>query len=228
MKKSIFLFCAVILSISLVHCSKTGPAGPQGEQGLDGAQGPAGTNGGPGPAGPQGPVGNNGATGPAGPQGPTGNNGATGPQGPQGPAGTANVIYSQWKKVEYNWTIIPTMRIMRLPEPRCNTAFHNGGGIVLFYFRFQPNVVFTMPHTDFSNQNYKYAYPVYFDNEGEVRFIMESTNGSALTDTEALGTVANPLEFKYVLIPGGMPTGRMAGVDLKDYDAVKKAFNLPD
>ena len=74
----------------------TGPAGPQGVPGADGATGPAGQQGVPGadgatgPAGPQGATGpqglkgDAGATGPAGPQGVPGAGGATGPQGPQG------------------------------------------------------------------------------------------------------------------------------------------------
>jgi Collagen triple helix repeat (20 copies) len=53
-----------------------GPAGPQGQTGLQGAAGPQGAT---GPAGPQG------ATGPIGPQG------LTGPQGPQGTPGTGSV-----------------------------------------------------------------------------------------------------------------------------------------
>ena len=59
----------------------TGPQGPAGAAGLDGAVGATG---------PQGPAGADGATGPAGPQGPAGADGASGAAGPaglQGPAG---------------------------------------------------------------------------------------------------------------------------------------------
>ncbi|MEM7308177.1 MAG: FG-GAP-like repeat-containing protein [Planctomycetota bacterium] len=64
-----------------------GPAGPQGEPGLTGAQGPTGPE---GPQGETGPTGAQGSTGPQGPQGdagPTGAQGSTGPQGPQGDPG---------------------------------------------------------------------------------------------------------------------------------------------
>ena len=59
--------------------SMTGPTGPQGIPGPDGATGPTGPQGIPGPAGPTGPTG---ATGPAGPAG------AAGAVGPTGPTGT--------------------------------------------------------------------------------------------------------------------------------------------
>ncbi len=63
--------------------AETGPAGPQGPQGVAGPAGPQGVA---GPAGPQGVAGPAGADstlpGPTGPQGPTGDTGATGAQGP--------------------------------------------------------------------------------------------------------------------------------------------------
>lgn len=78
--------------------------GPQGIQGLTGAQGPAGIQGvqgvigetGPqGPIGLQGPQGVTGLTGlqgPEGEQGPAGPQGATGAQGPAGPAGVSGLV----------------------------------------------------------------------------------------------------------------------------------------
>lgn len=182
----------MMITLSLVHCSKTGPAGPQG------------------------------------PTGETGVPGTPGSTGPQGPAGTANVIYSTWLTADYNFSSTSLNKTMRVIEPRCTREFNNKGGIVLFFFRFQDNVVFAMPYTDYNNQNYKYGFPVFFDTNGEVRFTISSTNATALTDAEIAGTASNPLQYKYVLIPGGIPTGRTADIDLKDYAAVKKAFNIPD
>lgn len=80
-------------------CCLTGPTGPQGIPGPDGATGPTGPQGIPGPdgptgptgpegVGPTGPTGPTGATGAAGPTGPTGATGAAGPTGPTGPTGT--------------------------------------------------------------------------------------------------------------------------------------------
>ena len=78
---------------------ETGPQGPQGVPGKDGAVGPQGPQGIPGkdgavgPQGPQGPKGQDGAAstqgtpGQAGPQGPRGDKGETGPQGVAGQDG---------------------------------------------------------------------------------------------------------------------------------------------
>jgi hypothetical protein len=205
MKKCILLLC---ISLTWLHCSKTGPIGPEG---------PAGQNGAPGAPGAQGPPGTPGIP------------GAPGTPGAQGPPGTANVIYSGWLNADYSFSNTSAVnKTMRVMEQRCTRDFNNRGGIVLFFFRFQDNVVYTMPFTDFNNQNYKYGFPVFFDTDGEIRIQISSTNASALTDAEIYGVAANPLQFRYVLIPGGMPTGRMTKVDLKDYAAVKAAYNIPD
>lgn len=194
--------------MTLLHCSKTGPIGPQGPAGENGAPGTPGVPGTPGA---------------------TGTPGTPGTPGAQGPPGTANVIYSGWLAADYSFSNTSTTnKTMRVVEQRCTRAFNNNGGIVLFFFRFQDNVVNNMPFTDFNNQNYKHGFPVYFDTDGEIRINISSTNATALTDAEIYGTVGNPLQFRYVLIPGGMPTGRMAKVDLKDYAAVKAAYNIPD
>ena len=70
-----------------------GPQGPQGLAGADGATGAQGPAGADGATGAQGPAGADGAAGPEGPQGPAGADGAPGPQGqvgPQGPSGVDN------------------------------------------------------------------------------------------------------------------------------------------
>lgn len=69
---------------------RTGPQGPQGIPGKDGAPGEQGLQGLPGKdgaVGPAGPAGKDGAAGPTGPVGPQGPAGNTGPAGATGPAG---------------------------------------------------------------------------------------------------------------------------------------------
>lgn len=71
---------------------RTGPSGPRGAAGEDGARGDAGAT------GPRGPAGDDGAAGPAGPAGEAGRVGLTGPAGPAGetgptgPAGPTTVV----------------------------------------------------------------------------------------------------------------------------------------
>lgn len=68
-----------------VHSGPQGPAGEAGAQGAKGDAGPAGAPGAKGDAGPKG------ETGPVGPQGPKGDTGLTGPAGAPGSGGVLNV-----------------------------------------------------------------------------------------------------------------------------------------
>lgn len=176
-----------------------------------------------------------GEPGPKGDKGDAGEQGLQGPQGEpgeQGEPGTANVMYSEWMDADWNFSDGTTYKAMRVQEPACTDSFNNNGGIVLFYFRFQDNVVFQMPHTNYNDQIYKQGYPVFFSDAGEVRFSIQSTDGSALTSQESYGTAPYLLQFKYVLIPGGVPltpSGRVnAPVDFSDYNAVKSYYNIHD
>ena len=69
----------------------TGPQGLQGPQGITGTTGATGATGAAGPSGPSGPVGAPGATGATGPAGVTGVTGPSGPSGPAGPVGATGV-----------------------------------------------------------------------------------------------------------------------------------------
>ena len=69
--------------------AQSGPAGPKGDPGNDGAPGPKGDPGNDGATGPRGPQGPTGAQGNPGPKGDAGDAGPPGPEGPQGPPGPA-------------------------------------------------------------------------------------------------------------------------------------------
>ena len=49
-------------------------------------------------------------------------------------------------------------------------------------------------------------------------------------DIDDPGRIGAGNSYRYVIIPGGTPnsTGKMANVDLSDYEAVKRYYNLPD
>ena len=42
------------------------------------------------------------------------------------------------------------------------------------------------------------------------------------------GEIGSNNSYRYVIIPGGTPTGRIASPDLSDYEAVKSFYNIPD
>lgn len=86
------IYATIIVTLLAMVIGCTGPVGPQGQMGNDGAVGPQGPSGLPGKdgaTGPQGSAGLPGNKGEVGLQGPMGNTGAIGPEGPRGFDGPA-------------------------------------------------------------------------------------------------------------------------------------------
>lgn len=87
--------------------------------------------------------------------------------------------------------------------------------------------------------------------KGDVRVYLKGTTlvfPLPYTDTDSLGRVTlhldfaigvgrivlfttaqiPPQQFRYVLTPGGVSSGRYAAIDFNNYEAVKKEFDLKD
>lgn len=242
----------IMLMGYLAVCSCEGPEGPQGVKGDQGPQGikgetgatgatgttgPQGATGATGSAGPQGATGTTGATGsigatgPQGAQGPTGVAGATGATGATGPAGTAgtagtsgtsgtatNVIYSDWftpafvdwqKNTEksYLYSIIEAKVTQDIIDK----------GVVLAYSR----QVASGP---------AYLLPLMLEtNSGLTSYNVVAALGKInITFYELLDIQGKPaigLQFRYVIIPGGVKT--RANIDYTNFDEVAKAFGIP-
>lgn len=235
--------------LALVSCE--GPEGPQGAKGDQGPQGiqgvtgatgvigATGATGGVGATGATGAVGATGATGIAGATGATGPQGnkgdtgatgiagATGATGPQGPAGLAggsgtgtaiNVIYSDWftpafvdwQKVtekSYLYSIIETKITQDIIDK----------GVVLAYSR----QVASGP---------AYLLPMMLEtNSGLTNYNIAAALGKVnITFTELLdiqGKPATGLQYRYVIIPGGVKS--RANIDYTNFDEVAKAFGIP-
>lgn len=155
-----------------------------------------------------------------------------GKDGEQGPPGTANVMYSDWINQDWNLNDNATFKSMKVIENRINSDFANSGGIVLGFFKFQDNVPYNLPHQNISNKNIRECYPVFFDNNSEVRFTLQSTDGTDLTPSEINGTGANILaRYKYVLIPGGSnisSKGKTVEYSKMSYKEICTLFNIPE
>lgn len=248
-KKKITL--GIMLMGCLALCSCEGPEGPQGvkgdqgpqgiqgskgDTGATGAVGATGATGATGAAGPQGATGATGAVGPQGPAGPKGDTGATGatgavgatgPVGPQGPAGPAggsgtgtstNVIYSDWftpafvdwQKItekSYSYNIIEVKITQDIIDK----------GVVLAYSR----QVASGP---------AYLLPMMLEtNSGLTNYNIAAALGKiSITFTELLdiqGRPATGLQYRYVIIPGGVKS--RANIDYTNFDEVAKAFGIP-
>lgn len=196
----------------------TGGVGATGATGAVGATGATGIAGATGATGPQGNKGDTGATGIA------GATGATGPQGPAGPAGGSgtgtaiNVIYSDWftpafvdwQKVtekSYLYSIIETKITQDIIDK----------GVVLAYSR----QVASGP---------AYLLPMMLEtNSGLTNYNIAAALGKVnITFTELLdiqGKPATGLQYRYVIIPGGVKS--RANIDYTNFDEVAKAFGIP-
>jgi hypothetical protein len=143
----------------------------------------------------QGPAG---VTGPQGPQGETGPAGPTGPSGSKGDTGTANVIYSQWDS-----SFSGVSGIWAVPQI---TQSILDSGAVLVYFRGN-NGVFQL---NFANNSG--VYILYSIKLGQITLIAYGTNLASFV-------------FRYVIIPGGVPSGNSIP---KDYKLLCQKYNITD
>lgn len=150
-------------------------------------------------------AGDPGPQGEAGAQGPKGDAGA---QGPKGDVGTANVIYSPWTSVSFSGS--GTLYTGTLTAPKITQEVVDKADIRVYWS--ESGRVLTLPYAEtIGTTTYTVHQRIYV---GRVDF----------RASYALSTQ----QFRYVIIPGGTPSGRLAGVDLTNYAAVKEAFNIPD
>ena len=165
--------------------------------------------------------------------GANGTNGIAGTNGTNGQTGTANVMYSNWINQNWNFTDVPKYKEMRIVDNRISTTFLNNGGIVLGFFRFQENVVFQLPYTSTSQNNIRAFYPVFFATNGEIRFAINSTDGTDLENIELTGGASSfNAQYKYVLIPGGVNIVNR-GITTPNYSKMSykeicTKFNIPE
>ncbi len=144
-----------------------------------------------------------------GPQGETGATGAQGPAGPAGPTGTANVQYSPWVTVNFasnGSTYTANLTAAAITQDVIDKAD------IRVYWK-TSGYTLSLPYAQIiSGTTYSVHQRFYV---GRVELI----SSYALTAQQ----------FRYVIIPGGTSIGgRKAAIDYGDYEAVKKAHNLPD
>lgn len=232
LRYSLFLFLFVGLITSCGSEGDVGPKGDKGDPGIQGEAGPKGDKGDPGEKGDQGDPGPQGEAGPKGDQGDPGPQGETGPKGDQGEKGdpgTANVIYSSWTSfVAANWSASfnffgQTRRNYVVDETAITSDILNQGTVAV-YVRFggTSGTIQPLPFEQAIVQS-KAQYLGF--NLQLSKIIMFMYNKDDVLDP---GTIGSGNSYRYVIIPGGTPTGRMASVDISDYEAVKSYYNIPD
>jgi len=166
--------------------------------------------------GPQGPAGKDGDPGPIGVNGPTG---PTGPTGDKGDPGTANVIYSGWiTPTAGNWQKVSDINYtFSVNEAKITQDIINNGVVLAYGRQGAASTIYLLPLTLTTNSsisNYNIGI-----GEGKVVF-------SFLELLEPSGKPIDNLQLRYVIIPGGVHA--RAELNYKDYNAVTKAFGLPE
>ena len=170
-----------------------------------------------GTPGPTGPNGTTGATGPAGPTGPIG---VTGPTGPTGPTGNANVQQYTFGLRRITAGSFASYSNMPLTQTQLDNTT-----VVVFH-----------EHTD--NRNTWYPSPGAGYLNGYVTLMVLSITGSnLLVDVQPKnpdGTLyASTLTFsrvRVIIIPASsnVTLAKASGLNLNDYNAVRKYYNLPE
>jgi hypothetical protein len=189
--------------------------------------------------GEKGDVGPSGTTGVA---GPTGANGAV---GVAGPTGTANVVYGTWQDMNN------TNFWYKLGASNTTGGANNGGGSynafsnrgwgcdipapitqdvldkgqVFVYGKFAASIgdnrVYLLPNNFWGNWSHQVNILLN-------RIYIQTIWDVALTAPTTYNPSGFLCFFRYIVIPGGVAGGRKANVDYNDYEAVKKAYNIPD
>lgn len=168
-------------------------------------------------------------------EGPAGSQGSQGPrgeQGPQGEEGTANVIYSDWMLLEdfakvdttFSLTGGSNQNVTKYDVPAQElTQEIIMEGSVLMFARFGSSrpvvpLPFTFPILDIP---YEIAYAL-----PEPELIWVYVNRLDNNPISLLFVV--PLEIRYVLVPGGIPSAKMPAGFWEDYEAVTEYLRIPD
>jgi hypothetical protein len=149
-----------------------------------------------------------------------------GDDGAKGDTGTANVMFSPWLDVDYSPTLNnagdTVIWFGTIPAPKLTKAILDSG-VVKVYINIGSSadpLIFPLPITDL------YA----LTNISQLGMYLTVGNIELYCDIDA-GTVtsggAKQGQYRYVIIPGGVPTGRSA-VNWNDYKAVQKLYNITD
>ena len=149
--------------------------------------------------------------------------------------GTANVMYSSWIDADWNLVDDPRSKTMKISANQLSNNDLRNKAILLMYLKqFGTSSIYPMPSSGrWSNTFYSYT----FGNNGvdlqqAILVNLVSTNGVDLTEFQHEGFRGN--DFRYVIIPGGVPiTGRIGNggsykIDHNDYEMVKRYYGIRD
>ena len=195
-----------------------GPIGPIGPTGANGANGVIGATGAIGATGTTGATGATGTTGATGAKGDKGDKGDTGATGATGATGNANVIQVSYGSKTYTsgflQYILPAAITKDIVEKSVISAYvqTSAGGSAFWY-----NIPGATTGATYTYRLYSETFTTGLNNMFIGRVNSATTGNDIFTTTRILFIPASTLL-----------NGRKAAVDLSDYEAVKKYYNLKD
>ncbi|MGD1840285.1 MAG: hypothetical protein ACFB0B_05225 [Thermonemataceae bacterium] len=159
--------------------------------------------------------------------GEVGPQGEQGEQGSEGPAGTANVIYSDWIESELGDDTQSPRDGFDIGE-LSSDEYNIETDLLLVYGRrltFGVNGIYPLPHLDITGDHF---YSFLYNTMGNVLTVEVSTTDSTPVDGGFFD------EFRYVIIPGGVPAGGDNARGLQpdyqnmSYEEIATLFNIPE
>jgi hypothetical protein len=149
-----------------------------------------------------------------------------GDDGAKGDTGTANVMYSPWLDVDYSPTLNnagdTVIWFGTLAAPKLTKKVLDSG-VVKVYINIgsaADPLIFPLPITDLYALTNISQLGMYFT-IGNIELYCDIDAGTVTSGGVKQG------QYRYVIIPGGVRTGRSA-VNWNDYEAVKKLYNITD
>jgi len=137
-----------------------------------------------------------------------------GTNGTNGATGTANVMYSPWLDVTYTFNTTDSAYEATIAAPKLVDSILQKGDVRVYW-----------------NANTAASPNIYLLPVGDIIISLGAAKINLLAGNNySSGTISGVKvgQYRYVLIPGGVPTGRMATVDWKNYAAVKAYLGLKD
>ena len=130
-------------------------------------------------------------------------------KGPAGPPGTANVIYSDWMDMSVDSGVI------KIPVKELSQAILDGGHVAVYAKEYKGNTLLGLNQLPFTSRHTGSLLEFRLG----LNRITVYTTGSALSNYDT--------KFRYIIIPGGIfsPDTRS---QLRDYNLVKRMYNIPD
>ncbi|NNE77967.1 MAG: hypothetical protein HKN31_12955 [Pricia sp.] len=150
-----------------------------------------------------------------------------GPQGEQGEIGTANIIYSDWIPSGLEENPVFNNTSFKIESRLISEEIVQHGVILVFgkHIKDTDQFIFPLPIT-FNGRNTRYYY--YSEEENNLKIVAASVDGMSDFQSNYLE------EFRYVLIPGGMPAEiAFSSTDLNNfskmsYEEIAERLSISD